>query len=156
MMKSYDLDWQYINEEFKKLNIADFADNIRRLCTYMFEGGKGDETLDMMESYIVLGPPVKNASSAAQNVQHAESKAARMLRTLLPGFRHMKNRYPVLSKLPFLLPFMWLVRIIQFAFKKDSSTEFEKKKDRIVNTSKEDSEIMKDIFIKSGINHINP
>ncbi len=156
MLKKYNLDREYIEEEFRKLGIETFAENIKNLCIYMFENGDGDETLDMMENYVVLGPPVKNALSAAHNAQKSESKLSRMIHTAFPGYRHMKKRYPVISKLPFLLPLMWLLRIFQFAFKKNSSSEFEKKKDRIVNTSKEDSEIMKEIFIKSGINHLGP
>ena len=151
MQKKCELNFEYINEQFKALGIEKFAENMRQLCTAMFEDKEEDETLSMMENYIVLGPPVKNASVAAQNIGKDESKAQKTVHTLFPGFSHMKKRYPLLVKLPFLLPIFWLVRILQFAAKKDNSDSIEKKKAKISAVSKEDSDIMADIFRKSGL-----
>ncbi|MCR4594501.1 MAG: nucleotidyltransferase family protein [Clostridiales bacterium] len=151
LQKKCSLDFEYINEQFKTLGIGKFAENMRQLCVAMFEGKEENEILSMMENYIVLGPPVKNASVAAQNIGKDESKAQKAVHTLFPGLAHMKKRYPLLAKLPFLLPLFWLVRILQFAAKKDNSDSIEKKKAKISAVSKEDSDIMADIFRKSGL-----
>ena len=151
MEKSYqkELDFEYIRKQFIILGIEKFAHNIRLLYNCMFGDGEYNDDLKIMEKYIVLGPPVKNADAAANAATTKKSKIQVIFETVFPPFKHMKIRYPILAKLPFLLPLYWAIRIIQYAFTKDA--RLSKKRDGIKNVDSEATEVMKKIFEKSGL-----
>ncbi|MBE6828160.1 MAG: hypothetical protein E7514_06050 [Ruminococcaceae bacterium] len=138
------LDFDYINEELGKLDLTEFAENIRKLGYCIYEGAEKDKTLLMMENFIILGPPMKNASEANKADR---SKSGRILTSLFPSLRHMKKHYTILEKMPFLLPFMWLARIFTRLFKKGSADKLK----AINETGKKDYETLKEIYRRSGI-----
>ncbi len=144
-----ELDFTYINEQFKKIGIDKFAVKIRKLYNCMFADGEYDDDLTMMENYIILGPPVENADEVALAASTRQSKAQRIFGTAFPNYRHMKTRYPILKKLPFLMPIFWIIRIIHYLFTKDS--QITKKREQLKNSDKKSTEIMREIFDKSGL-----
>ena len=115
------LDFVYINEEFRKLDIYDLA----------------QETLQLVEDWFgdnpkiygnVMGDRLLNSGiygTSKELVQHRYDnlssnvkgkKAKRMVylfRRAFPGMKIMKYKYPILNKNPFLLPFYWCVRLIR-------------------------------------------
>lgn len=150
MEKIYsELDFEYINEQFKKISIEKFAVKIRQLCKCAFDNAEYNDDLITMENYIVFGAPVNNAEEVSRVALTKQTKSQRLLNSLFPGLRHMKLRYSILEKLPFLLPFFWVVRIFEFFFKKNS--EISTKKDKISNVDSESVDIMREIFEKSGL-----
>lgn len=143
------LDFDYINGQFKIIGIDKFACNIQRLCKSMFENPSDDETLSMMENYIVLGPPVKNAEAASKSAVTGNSKLKIILKTVFPPFRHMAAKFPILKKFPFLLPIYWAVRFLKYLFSKDE--RIAKRRESLKNSDKKSSDIMEQIFKKSGL-----
>lgn len=143
------LDFKYINEQFKEIGIEKFAVKIRLLYKCVFDGAEYNDDLITMENYIVFGAPINNASEVANVARTSQSKFQRLINSLFPSLRHMKLRYSILEKLPFLLPIFWVVRIFEFIFKKND--EITSKKERISNVDNESVNIMKDIFEKSGL-----
>ena len=63
--------------------------------------------------------------------------------------RHMKLKYQILEKLPFLLPIFWCVRILSFIFFKGKKVKQTQQK--ISNVDQQDIDVMKEIFEKSGL-----
>lgn len=151
--KECSLDFDYIEKEFEALGIAEFAEKIRRLTKCMFEGAPSDETLKLIENYIVFGAPVKNAEEAARSALTNTKKSKRIISILFPKLRHMKHRYSILNRLPFLLPFFWIIRIVALVFSKDK--RINKKKNNIINADKKSADIMSEIFEKSGLKSKN-
>lgn len=143
------LDFDYIDRQFAEIGILDFARNARRLTKAMFDGAVHDDTLLLMENYIVLGPPVQNAAEASMAATSQQSKTGRIFETLFPDYRHMALKYPILKKLPILLPFLWLVRIFQYTFTKDK--RIVKKREQMKNVDKQSVDTMQQIFKKSGL-----
>lgn len=143
------LDFAYIDRQFTEIGIAEFAGNIRRLTKAMFRGAAHDDTLTLMENYIVLGPPVQNASAASKAAVSQKSKARRIFETLFPNYRHMALKYPILKKLPVLLPILWLIRIFQYAFTKDR--RIAQKRAQLKNVDRHSTDAMQQIFKKSGL-----
>lgn len=143
------LDFSYIDAQFCALGIAEFADNIRMLGKAMFAGSTKNDTLRLMENYITLGPPVQNAAAAAEAANTKESKPVRMLKTAFPGYRHMRLRYPILKKLPFLLPVFWLLRFVKYTFTKDA--HIVRKREALKNVDQKSSDVMESIFRRSGL-----
>lgn len=150
MERTYsDLDFDYIHKQFKEISIDKFAENIRKLYKCAFDGEEYNENLIMMENYIVFGAPVKNASEVSKTTQNNKSKFNRFMSELFPKIKHMKLRYPILEKAPFLMPVFWFVRIFEFIFKKGESINTRQR--QITEVDQKDIDIMKDIFEKSGL-----
>lgn len=147
--KTYELDFEYINSEFRKLNIAEFASNIRRLYLYLFANGEADETVSLIENYIILGAPVKNASAASKMAASGKSKSRRFLETAFPPLRHMQLKYPLLKKIPVLLPVFWLIRLVKYTFTKDRSLV--RKREELKNADAQSADILGEIFKRSGL-----
>lgn len=144
-----DIDFEYIDKQFRQIGIIDFAKKMRVLCNCMFSDGEYDEDLDIMENYIVLGAPVKNAEAAAKAASTKKSKGRQLFEALFPNFSHMKTRYPLLQKLPVLLPLFWLIRIVTYIFTKNKTVISKRK--QLQGLDKESAEIMQQIFEKSGL-----
>lgn len=138
------LNSEYIYSELEKLKILDFSKNIEKLGRCIFDGEEKNETVDLVEKFVVLGPPVQNASEA-KNANR--SKASRILSSAFPKYKTMVLLYPILKKLPFLLPFMWLIRIVTHLAKKDTKAKLES----ITSVDNSDYERLKRIYEKSGI-----
>ncbi len=143
------LNFDYIRAQFAELGISEFAENIRKLGLCMFENAPKDDTLLLMENYVTLGPPVKNAAVAADEKLGTQSKAHRLFSAAFPSFKHMKTKYPILKKLPFLLPFFWIWRLLGYAFTKDKSLV--KKREALINADQKSAEAMQKIFRQSGL-----
>ena len=142
------LDFNYINKQFKEIGIDRFAENVRNLYNCMFSDGEYDDDLETMENYIVLGAPVENADEVARAALTKKSKGKRLIETIFPSLKHMKLRYSILEKLPILLPIFWIVRIFEFVLSNDKNSK--NKFNKISNVDKKSTEIMRDIFEKSG------
>lgn len=143
------LDFDYIAAQFRELGLETFAENIRRLAFCMFDGAPKTDTLTIMENFVTLGPPVQNAAAASEAARTQQSKVRRTLSAVFPNFRHMSTKYPVLKKLPFLLPIFWLVRFVQYAFTKDK--HIVRKKEELQNADQKSVDTLARIFKASGL-----
>ena len=150
MEKAYSkLDFDYINKQFEIIGIEKFAKKIRQLYKCAFDGAEYNDDLVLMENYIVFGAPVNNASEVSKVARTNKSKSKRFIESAFPNLKHMKLKYPILEKTPFLLPFYWVVRLFEFVFLKKGSLEH--KQSAISNVDRESADIMKEIFEKSGL-----
>lgn len=143
------LDFTYINAQFQTLGIEKFAENIRTLGKAMFANGPKDKTIDLMENFVTLGPPVQNAMAASQAAVSKKSKGRRLFESAFPSFRHMALKYPVLQKLPILLPIYWLIRLVQYTFTKDKAII--RKRKEFQNADQKSADILEKIFQDSGL-----
>lgn len=147
--KNRELDFEYTNSRFEEMGILKFANNILALTKCMFEGAEKDETLELMENYVVLGAPVKNAEEASRLATANDSKLKRLVTKLFPNYKSMILRYEMLKTLPFLLPVFWIIRIVNITFSKDK--KINQKKNDLINADKKSADIMSEIFEKSGL-----
>ncbi len=150
MEKTYtELDFDYINKQFEIIGINKFALKIRQLYKCAFDDAEYNDDLITMENYIVFGAPVKNASEVSKVAITKKSKSQRFMESAFPNLKHMKLKYSILEKAPFLLPFFWVVRFFEFVFFKKGSIE--QKQAKISNVDQESTDIMREIFEKSGL-----
>ncbi len=150
MEKAYtELDFDYINKQFERIGIDKFALKIRQLYKYAFDNAEYNDDLMTMENYIVFGAPVKNANEVSKIVRTHKSKSQRLVESAFPNLKHMKLRYPILEKVPFLLPIFWIVRFFEFVFIKKGNLE--QKQSTISTIDNKSQDIMKEIFEKSGL-----
>lgn len=120
-----DLNRELIATELNKLNLGLFSFYIEELAWIWFSGGDSfsDRSLyQEMESYLFSGSvggdfkqPVKAALDSPEQPKYnnavKDSPDTEVKRHLFPDLETMSVRYPILKKMPFLLPILWLARL---------------------------------------------
>ena len=121
------LDWKYIGEELDKLGLTNFEKQNRNLAQRLFNGEDltdyDRETLDyILDSgiYGTMKHRVENEVKKRGKIGYFFSRA------FLP-YRTMCIIYPVLKKVPVLLPFFWVVRWIDALIKRPSKAFYQVK-----------------------------
>ncbi len=141
-----------LQEALKQTGLSAFEKRLTELSDYWFKGLSGSEDLDETAEYIfmsgVFGNQVNGYLGSILHGNDNESKALYYLKRLLPPLSQMKVRYPILRKIPLLLPIMWCVRLLSFTTsKRDVSGEIE-----AVNSVGEQEQERFKIFIeKNGL-----
>jgi hypothetical protein len=118
------MNWEYIKAELEKIDIWEFAQNIEGLSEAWFgdgqSSGKNSRLYEEMTAYIfssgVYGNWKHYFLSSLRHQAEGEKplkKYTYWLRLFFPSAKHLKNSYPFLDRLPFLLPVCWLMRGIK-------------------------------------------
>ena len=111
----------FVDDQLEKSGYLDFEKQVRALCGAWFRDESADSTLtEFSEKMLfsgVFGTPERAADNAVRAaVQQMPGKTARSKRLLyiltlvFPPLAVMRDIYPVLRQLPFLLPVFWIVR----------------------------------------------
>lgn len=123
------LNEDYIERELKKLQLNDFYVNILKTLEVWFGDGQDNDKTDLITQIIfnsgvygthetrVLSNAYKKTISG-ENVKNVRITA--FLKTAFLPYKFMADKYPVLKKIPILLPIMWVVRFFDILiFKRD-------------------------------------
>lgn len=106
-------DWDAVMDRLREDGIADAAKNLLDLSEYLFSDGAGTELMKEMAEYILAGELYGNSTrSTATEVARAGGKGKAVLRQLFRNRTEFENQYPWLHKHPYLLPFAWVLRIV--------------------------------------------
>lgn len=114
-----------VMSSLKKLKLDRFYGNISRLMAVWFEGAHPDALSEYLTEFFFASGSWGNveqreAAQAARNMQRAggaiSGKLRYLVRVLFPNLGAMQEEYSVLIKAPWLLPVMWLVRILRRLF----------------------------------------
>lgn len=120
-----DLDEAYLRRELRKLRLVEFYDNIHKTLTVWFEDGEPDEVTECITEFIF------SAGSWGKEENHILSDALREqkmagsalggkfmtgVKLVFPPYSGMAMHFPVLKKIPILLPIMWPVRWCELLF----------------------------------------
>ncbi len=121
------LDWAYMTGELKKLGIADYEAKSRSLALHLFGDGELPDVEREMLDYILSSGAYGTEKNSINNKIAEKGRVGYLLeRTFLP-YGTIINLYPVLEKLPFLLPFCWVLRWIQALIVKPKKVLFQLK-----------------------------
>ena len=71
----------------------------------------------------IAGMAFYNILSGIIRGDYTEKKSSYFLSRLFLPYKFMKKRYPVLKKLPFLLPAMWIIRFLSALCNKERYTQ---------------------------------
>lgn len=121
------LDWDYIDSRLENSGFLAFERQVKALCRLWFHAGEADEALVAFSKKMLFSGVFGTAEIAAENaakhaVQAMPGKSVKSkklfyyLTLLFPALSVMQDIYPVLKKLPVLLPVFWLVRGVQLLF----------------------------------------
>jgi len=126
------IDWDAVMREMRELELDDFFGMVMTLCNRWFGtvspveiGTKVDTVLcDELSGYILSGGvfgfenedestlKMKKSRDSLGAVSGRKIKLHVILKELFAEFPFMSSRYPVLKKVPFLLPIFWVMRWI--------------------------------------------
>ena len=127
------MDCHYVNQELEKLNLYQFHENFLRMLDVWFADGQSDSVTDFIAQRIFSGGSWGNADDVKIAVElskrsttdnHRHSRIRYALWLLFPPLKHMQNKYPILVRMPVLLPVMWVLRGMNvLLFKRNKVTE---------------------------------
>ena len=143
------LEQEKLNQKLQEFECEKFAENMRKIA-YKWFGQNPNYDFDEVENFILQGVSLKNQVNF--EVGEKGGKNQYLLRLFFPEFKVMKGKYPILEKMPILLPFTWGARIFKDVFSKATSMNerFEKIK-LIKGTSSEEVSKIQEIYQKLGI-----
>lgn len=143
------LEQEKLNQKLQEFECEKFAENMRKIA-YKWFGQNPNYDFDEVEKFILQGVSLKNQVNF--EVGEKGGKNQYLLHLFFPEFKVMKGKYPILEKVPILLPFTWGARIFKDVFSKATSMNerFEKIK-LIKGTSSEEVSKIQEIYQKLGI-----
>ena len=117
------LNREYLNEEFEKLGLTKFVRALEELAICWFTGKPMDENTECISEYVMKSGTygVSLHGIMINNVKEQSvsgSKFSYFFRTLFLPYKQMKIRYPILQKIPVLLPFYWMKRWFEVLLKR--------------------------------------
>lgn len=136
--KNYDvnMDWNYIWYELDKIKLRRFTESIITLGDIWFGDCQSNNLYDYLTDYILssgaygtkenarlsaMAAGIKSGKvQSAQNIGHGRLHYIRKL--FFPPIDKIQFSYPILEKIPFLLPFCWMLRGISCLLFKQKRT----------------------------------
>lgn len=149
--RSYpDLNHKYIENELDKIGLVLFENKIRALADYWF-GGNFDGKFDSIGEYIISSGVYGNSENHELNAfiineSDETSKFRYFINYIFPNRDYMCARYPLLHKIPILIPLFWIIRIFSTVFKSKGSIRYRLK--GVSKYSKEDNRRFEETGLK--------
>ena len=134
-IKNKELDLRYIGNEFKKLKIYDFYQNVQKTLRVCFDGEEGNEITDYIIDAIFNGgafdkKQAEILSTTLKQVNQGKSvaqiKIEKVFNSIFVPYSSMCNMYRILKKLPILLSFMWIWHFFRRLFTKGKLKDYNK------------------------------
>ena len=116
--KGETLDWEYVKDEAQKLEIADFEKANRSLALHLFGGEELTEGDKEMLDYVLSSGTYGTQKNYVRNLIRKRGHMGFLFTRAFIPYSSMISLYPVLKKLPILLPLFWIIRIVTALFKK--------------------------------------
>ncbi len=114
---SADLNKEYIERMLEGMGLVRFEIGVKSLIAVLFYGQKTDALTKNMLNYVLDGGVFGSEENCFANKRGNQSKIGYFFSSVFPSFGKMKERYPFLKYLPFMLPFMWIFRWFALLFK---------------------------------------
>lgn len=140
---SKNLNWSYIENELKKLNLYSFYLNVVKTIDAWFDGGKETEVTDLITNVIFNSGQYGSKDMAIINraLQNGKTssfkiKSDRIFKAIFLPYKIMKEKYRILETIPVLLPVMWCVRCFcVFIYKKENLKNYMRQMNQIDDTN---------------------
>lgn len=149
----YNMKITYLQAEklLKEAGIYQFAEEISKLADICFSDTEKNPFYDTLLNYIINGGVYGTPqNSIAVTKTKVNSNFLYTFKRLFLPYRKMKNKYPVLNKIPILLPLLWLVRILELFFSKKTKKALSELK-TVTNMSDEEINATKEIKERLGL-----
>ncbi len=128
------LDFGYIKNELQKLRLDKFFEYVEKSLENWFENGEETHETILISNTVFGSGVYGNKETAEVSTMLRETKdgksvggkkLSRFFKVVFLPYGKMCEKYKVLRKLPFLLPFMWIVRLFNILiFKRKKVSEY--------------------------------
>ena len=113
LIKHPDMDRNYLNQEYKKLNIQSFVDSILSLIDHLFlEKELSKEEKDILVSMVDSGT-YGNIETNVKNNMKKKTKTQYILSRIFPPLSFYKSTYPIAYYSIIGIPFVFLYRLVR-------------------------------------------
>lgn len=123
LVKTEKFDKKYVDKSFEKIGIKDFADKIQEVIEQLFSGNE-EMLSNEMFSYVLESGLYGNQSNAVANMLRNEGKSKYWRQRLFPSRQYMAKVFPIVKKIPILIPLLWVVRLVSAPFSKERREKF--------------------------------
>lgn len=106
--KGNNLDWNYIRCQAKELCISDFEQQNRELALKLFDGKPLAESEKKMLNYMFSSGTYGTFENSVSHQIKRKGRLGYFLSKLALPYEIILAKYPVLKKLPFLYPIIWV------------------------------------------------
>ena len=127
------LNEEYVKCELEKLGLDRFYANIRKMLSAWFYDGDYDDATRLMTARIFASGVFGKKKNRAIAVSADFSSSKKLFRSLFPDYISMKQKYPILVKIPILLPIFWFVRIFDIIFLERGRIDAYMKRKKLIN-----------------------
>ncbi len=107
---------EILQKSLAKEGLSDFFSLIEKVADYWFSGAEPTDEVLTAAYYISTGGTYGSMENRISYGIESKGRGRYILSRVFPPYAQMKLRYPVLKKLPVLLPFMYIVRFITSIF----------------------------------------
>ena len=110
------LDWKYVLRELKKLGIAEYERNSRKLTVKLFKKQELTDKEKQILSYYIFSGTYGNLENKVKHIMERQgnsSKAEYIFRRLFPTMEEIKTYHVFFYRHKWLIPVMWLCRPIK-------------------------------------------
>ena len=113
LIKHPDMDRNYLNQEYKKMNIQSFVDSILSLIDHLFlEKELSKEEKDILVSMVDSGT-YGNIETNVKNNMKKKTKTQYILSRIFPPLSFYKSTYPIAYYSIIGIPFVFLYRLVR-------------------------------------------
>ncbi|MDO5124943.1 MAG: nucleotidyltransferase family protein [Ruminococcus sp.] len=113
--KEKDLDWDYIYSQLDKVGKMHICQDLIHLSKIWFGNAKSCPKYDKMSVYIFSSGVYGTKKHLLVNSYNSMNASRYYLSRMFPPLIMMKKRYPILRKMPILLPLFWIIRLISLS-----------------------------------------
>lgn len=109
-------DCDILEKSLDKIGLSVFENKLDKLCDFWFCNSESDPLTKEMSDFIILsgvfGNETNSYISGIIRGEYGDDAQSYFLRRIFPPLKTMRIRYPVLKKVPLLLPLFWCIRIV--------------------------------------------
>jgi len=135
------LDWNVLSDRLTACGLLDFEKSVKRLVKLWFYNEDEDKIIQKMGDYVFVSGTFGteeqlNAYFQANDAGATNSKSVAKIRYFwhffFQPYKWMCERYPILKKVPVLLPFCWVHRALKtLLFERDKAKQIASKYDNV-------------------------
>ncbi len=103
-------------KNLEEVGLTLFSQKLDLLADFWFADGETSDDVEETAAFVflsgVFGNETNNYLSAILKGEYNDKKSSYIFSRLFPPLKKIAPRYPILKKLPFLLPLFWIIRLI--------------------------------------------
>ena len=153
------LNWSYVEQELQTAGLYLFAKQVEKLADVWFLGAESDALTDELGEYIAksgyLGVEehrdILEVVKQGEEGRGAKAKKKAVWEAIFPPYKTMAFLYPILKKIPILLPFVWIVRIVTVLWERRESVG---RIGRLMNTDDTAIKRLDQLYDQLGVKHL--